>query len=438
MSTTHLFWFTQDLRLDDNLALHQACNCDKLLLVYCLDPTEFKPNRYGIQGISQHRLRFLYEGLIALDKQLQPLGQTLLICMGNPVEILSSLIHEHKVNHVFTSDIVGSYERKRWNTLTQRHQEVKFSRMNTSRLFELDQLPFSLENLPENFSGFRKRVEHLEITPPCPSIIHLPPAVTKDHNWPVTLDRPAADASSPFQGGEIAALKHLKDYFSSQAPQTYKDTRNALDTWDHSTKFSPWLAQGSISVRQTLHSLRQHEATYGANDSTYWIFFELLWREYFHFNALKLDTQLFKFSGNKQRKPLTSFYPQRFRAWCEGNTPSSAVNACMKQLNATGYMSNRGRQWVASYLVNEMRIDWRYGAAYFEQQLLDYDVASNWGNWQYLGGVGADPRGQRHFNLTKQVQMYDPEGEFIRRWAGDSKVTHLDTVDAADWPIMRH
>ncbi|TVQ67339.1 MAG: DASH family cryptochrome [Oceanospirillales bacterium] len=438
MSTTNLFWFTQDLRLDDNLALHAASHCDQLLLVYCLDPSEFKPNRYGVQGMSQHRLRFLYEGLIDLDKQLQPLGQTLLICMGNPVEVISSLIHQHKVSHVYTSDSVGNYERKRWKTLTQRHQDVDFTRVNTTRLFELDQLPFSLENLPASFSGFRKRVEDLPINAPCPRITHLPPLVTRNHSWPVTLDRPESDDSSPFVGGETAALEHLKDYFSSQAPQTYKETRNALDTWDHSTKFSPWLAQGSLSVRQTLHALRQHEATYGANDSTYWIYFELLWREYFHFNALKLGSQLFKFSGIKQSKPLTSFYPQRFRSWCEGNTPSAAVNACMKQLNATGYMSNRGRQWVASYLVNEMRIDWRYGAAYFEQQLLDYDVASNWGNWQYLGGVGADPRGQRHFNLSKQVQMYDPNGEFIKRWGGESKVTHLDTVDAADWPIMRH
>ena len=108
----------------------------------------------------------------------------------------------------------------------------------------------------------------------------------------------------------------------------------------------------------------------------------------------------------------------------------------MKQLNQTGYMSNRGRQIVASCLVNELQLDWRFGAAYFEQQLVDYDVASNWGNWQYIAGVGADPRGGRHFNLEKQTATYDPEHHFIRQWHGEANQYPLDSVDAADWPIM--
>ena len=108
----------------------------------------------------------------------------------------------------------------------------------------------------------------------------------------------------------------------------------------------------------------------------------------------------------------------------------------MKQLNETGYMSNRGRQIVASYFIYELNLDWRFGAAYFEQQLLDYDVAANWGNWQYIAGVGADPRGGRQFNIEKQTRQYDPEGEFIRRWQGDIDIIPLDSVDAADWPIM--
>ena len=108
----------------------------------------------------------------------------------------------------------------------------------------------------------------------------------------------------------------------------------------------------------------------------------------------------------------------------------------MKQLNATGFMSNRGRQIAASCLVNELAVDWRYGAAYFEQQLLDYDVASNWGNWQYLAGVGADPRGKRHFDLDKQTRQYDPEGRFINKWQGQIQNLPLDSVDAADWPLV--
>jgi deoxyribodipyrimidine photo-lyase len=108
----------------------------------------------------------------------------------------------------------------------------------------------------------------------------------------------------------------------------------------------------------------------------------------------------------------------------------------MKELNATGFLSNRGRQIVASCLVNELAIDWRYGAAYFEQQLLDYDVGSNWGNWQYLAGVGADPRGKRHFDLEKQTKQFCPDGLYINKWQASNPYLYLDSVDAADWPIV--
>ena len=106
----------------------------------------------------------------------------------------------------------------------------------------------------------------------------------------------------------------------------------------------------------------------------------------------------------------------------------------------TGYLSNRARQIVASCLVNELSVDWRYGAAWFEEQLIDYDAAVNWGNWQYIAGVGVDPRGGRHFNLDKQAAIYDPEGKYQIRWGSQSDKgclsnQVLDSVDAADWPV---
>ena len=107
----------------------------------------------------------------------------------------------------------------------------------------------------------------------------------------------------------------------------------------------------------------------------------------------------------------------------------------MQQLVATGWCSNRGRQIAASCLVNELQLDWRYGAAFFEKHLIDYDVACNYGNWQYLAGVGADPRGGRHFDLEKQTQTYDPEGTFTRKWHGERPKQPRFVTDAADWPI---
>ena len=233
-----------------------------------------------------------------------------------------------------------------------------------------------------------------------------------------------------------AGLKQLTNYFASGSASHYKEQRNELDGWGNSSKFSPWLANGNLSVRKICFNLNNYEQQNGANESTYWLFFELLWREYFQWYAHHHGKRLFTFQGIKQQKPLTSFYPERFRKWCSGNTPYPIVNACMKQLNVTGFMSNRGRQIVASCLVNELAVDWRHGAAFFEQQLLDYDVASNWGNWQYLAGVGADPRGKRHFDLEKQTRQYDPDALFINKWQGRIQNLPLDSVDAADWPVV--
>jgi deoxyribodipyrimidine photo-lyase len=109
----------------------------------------------------------------------------------------------------------------------------------------------------------------------------------------------------------------------------------------------------------------------------------------------------------------------------------------MRELNETGYMSNRGRQITASCLVNELGVDWRYGAAYFQQQLIDYDVACNWGNWQYIAGVGVDPKGGRHFDIEKQTAMYDPEGEFINKWTDGGDIISTDHTNIDDWPLER-
>jgi deoxyribodipyrimidine photo-lyase len=240
---------------------------------------------------------------------------------------------------------------------------------------------------------------------------------------------------SDFVGGEAEGNLHVERYFNSQHPSTYKQTRNGLDGMDYSTKFSPWLSLGCISVRRIVQRLKQYESEIIANNSTYWIYFELLWREYFQWYGEQYGEKMTAFSGIKDHAPITSFYPERFQKWCQGKTPYPIVNACMKQLKATGYMSNRGRQLVASCFVHELSLDWRYGAAYMEQQLIDFDLGSNWGNWQYLAGVGADPRGHRQFDLEKQTHIYDPKQQFIHRWQGQCDNLPLDSIDPSDWPI---
>ena len=143
---------------------------------------------------------------------------------------------------------------------------------------------------------------------------------------------------------------------------------------------------------------------------------------------------MFKFSGATGKDPLTSYYPERLKKWETGSTPFSLVNALMHELTHTGYMSNRGRQIVASCCVNELQLDWRYGASFLEKHLIDYDVASNWGNWQSIAGVAPDGK-VKHFDLKKQTALFDPNKKFIRKWKGESGALNIDSVDIADWPI---
>jgi deoxyribodipyrimidine photo-lyase len=221
-----------------------------------------------------------------------------------------------------------------------------------------------------------------------------------------------------FKGGESEAMQRLNHYFfETQCLSTYKETRNGLVGADYSSKFSPWLALGCISPRLIYAEIKKYENQFGANDSTYWLVFELLWRDFFRFMFKKYQTKFFLYAGIKTEKVNSKSLNEKLLSqWINGATPSDFINANMLELQQTGFMSNRGRQNVASYFCNEMNMDWRFGAAYFEEQLIDYDVSSNWGNWAYLAGVGNDPRGHRYFNIEKQANDYDKKKSFRKLW----------------------
>lgn len=486
MNKVGLYCFTNDLRLHDNPALlNAASKAESMILVAIIDAKQLQPNRYGLTSLGIHRRRFLKESLTALAAQLDALGQQLHVIIDQPVDAISKLISTFNVDAIFSSNNAGYYENTYWQLLQQRYRGIHFEQCASHTLLSEQQLPFELTQLPSSFTKFKKFIERIELPAPAQTVAQLPPPpsgfglLTKNDianaqkntvgqlgnifklhdltglaplshayfNSPATNVEPvnknttytqhANQEACLFKGGEAQALEHLQLYFSGDLPANYKQVRNALQGWENSTKLSAWLANGCLSPRTVISAVKRYEAFTCKNDSTYWIIFELLWREYFQWYAKLYHKKLFYFSGIKHKKPLTSFYAERFKKWCLGQTPYPIVNACMHQLNATGYMSNRGRQIVASCFVHELGLDWRYGAAYFEQQLVDYDVAANWGNWQYLAGVGADPRGSRRFNLVKQAEIYDPENAFINTWQGEmgSAYAGLDSVDAADWPI---
>lgn len=429
-----LLVFQNDLRLHDNTALVTAVEKDQpLVCLFCIDPDWFKPNRYGLTAMGSQRWNFLRDSLSALDHALTGKGQRLNSIVGKIRDVIPNIVRLHNVDFIVSSQHSGYDENSQWGTVRDACAGAEFHTAHTFTLFNPQQLS-ALETFPTTFSQFRKQMEKIPVDAPVEIPAEFPP--------PLRVE-PAGESipdyrnigEKIFHGGENHARQHLADYFSGDFARHYKTTRNALDDWHSSCKFSPWLANGCLSVRQVVQSLREYEHRRGANEATGWIYFELLWREYFQWYARHHGKKLFRFRGIHDKKPLTSFYPKRFKQWCQGRTPWPIVNACMAQLNHTGYMSNRGRQLVASCLIYDLGLDWRWGAAWFEQQLLDYDLASNWGNWQYIAGVGADPRGGRHFNLEKQTQQYDPDGVFIERWDGATQSLSMDTCDAADWPL---
>lgn len=434
-----LIWFQNDLRSSDQRVLTQAAQeCEQLICLFCVNPKWFEPNRYGLTSIGAARWQFLQQSLADLEQQLHKLGNQLLVRVQTPLHAMAELIGQYGVDAIYRSRQHGYYENQYWSILQQRYPFLHYHEEDSSTLFDLAQLPFALDELPDTFSKFRRKVEKPNlreaIRPVLPAPTQLPPAPFSQQARSQLPDLPHHEQVL-LHGGSSAAKAHLQQYFNGRFASDYKQTRNSLDGFSDSTKFSAWLADGSISAREVVAYLDAYEQRYGANESTYWIYFELLWREYFIWYAARHQQRLFHFRGIKDKRPQTSFYGHRFQQWCQGETPFPIVNACMKQLNATGYMSNRGRQLVASCFVHELGLDWRYGAAYFERQLIDYDVGANWGNWQYLAGVGADPRGHRRFDLAKQTRMYDPQGEFIASWQGEHPNAMLDVVDAADWPL---
>ncbi|WP_051202049.1 DASH family cryptochrome [Ferrimonas senticii] len=428
-----LMWFRNDLRLADNPALIAASGArEALVCLYIVEPRWFVADNWHSRRIGDHQWRFLQQSLQDLDQRLGELGQQLLIRIGDPLTIIPQLMRNHWLNDLYCSAPFGEEERRQYLTLQQQLGEQRCHAIEGSTLFRLEQLPLPLSQLPASFSKFRKQMAAIAPAKPLPAPRLLPASLQLQSEFLPPL---ATLPQALFCGGESAGLQHAEHYFDSAAPQTYKQTRNALDDWCSSTKFSPWLAHGCLSPRQLWQAISTHEAQQSRNDSTDWIRVELLWREYFQWLALSAQSRLFAFTGTQGIRRPTSFYPERFAKWCQGATPYPIINAAINQLNATGYTSNRARQLLASCFVHELALDWRYGAAYFQQQLIDHDVGCNWGNWQYLAGVGQDPRGWRQFDLAKQTEIYDPDGEFIAKWGGDRHPAPLDSLDHSDWPV---
>ena len=419
-------WFTNNLRTADNRALSSACRqYDKVCAVYCFDKSHFESMQFGFKKIDKFRARFLIQSVQNLAENLKELNITLFVYFDYPASIIPTFVKHHNVHALFYQRECTSEELSTINDVKSGlDKNVKCYSNFDQFLYEPESLPFKPQTLPEVFTHFRKQIEKNGLVKQTTNVIAKPASNRLPNNTTIpTLEALGfhdfeipAHSAFPFKGGENAAAERLDLYFfQSKKLSFYKQTRNGLLGTDYSSKFSPWLANGCLSARTIYWKVREFEALHGSNQSTYWLIFELLWRDYFKHLSIKHGTNLFTISGIKQLKYDWKTDSTAVSQWINGNTSEPFVNANMLELKETGWMSNRGRQNVASYFCKELLLDWRIGAAYFESMLIDYDVHSNYGNWQYVAGVGNDPR-DRKFNVKMQAQRYDTTGKYQRTW----------------------
>ena len=424
-----ILWFRNDLRLHDHEPLQDALRAGaQVVPIYCFDPRQWGETAFGFPKTGPFRAKFLVESVINLRQSLRQLGSDLVVRRGRPEEILPALATQVQAQAIYWHEAVTSEETTVDEAVADKVEALGLTVQTYwgTTLYHPDDLPFPVEKLPEIFTQFRKQVErHSTVYDafPAPKQLSPLPAGIEPSNVPTLFElgvkEPVYDnrAVLAFQGGETAGMKRLQHYvWDADCLQVYKQTRNGMLGSDYSSKFSPWLSLGCLSPRLIYQAVQAYENERVKNDSTYWLVFELLWRDYFHFVCAKHGDRVFHVSG---LRGLTIDWQQdweRFNAWCEGNTGYPLVDANMRELAATGFMSNRGRQNVASFLTKNLGVDWRMGAEWFESWLVDYDVCSNWGNWNYTAGVGNDARGFRYFNIPKQAKDYDPQGQYVKHW----------------------
>ena len=291
-------------------------------------------------------------------------------------------------------------------------------RCQESRLFA--DWPLPADAFPLVFADFRRGLRAEPVAPlPAPDVQGFDAALPAA---PLRVSDRDPRSAFPFHGGEHSALARLQTYvFASGGLRSYKASRNGLVGTEFSAKFSPFLSVGSLSVRRIWDALLRYQALHGIDEGSEAMKLELLWREFFLWSE-QLHGAAFHAPGGLQgRPPKWEENRERFRRWTLADSGHPLIDAQLRELLATGYLSNRGRQWVASHFINELRLPWTWGARFFEWALIDAHPALNSGNWAYLAGVGSDPRSfggsPRRFDLERQQRRYDPEQTHQQQWA---------------------
>jgi deoxyribodipyrimidine photo-lyase len=433
--TRGLHWFRNDLRLQDNTALNAlATRAQQWLPVFVLDPRIIASSSAG-----EPRTRFLLDCLRRLSRDLEKRGVPLLVRAGRPEQVLPKLLRETRAQLLSFNEDATPFSRRRDAAVQQ-----TVERSGGQVMAYLDRVVYRSSEVRTAsggaysvYSPYRRTWwKRWNCEPRLPvRLVRLPPPIpgfSADRiPDPREFDFDVGTCSIP-TGGEAAAQRRLERFLETAAERYHVD-RDRPDL-DGTSRLSPYLRFGVISVRQCID--RADEASHIEpalqRGVAKWLD-ELVWRE-FYSAILEEHPRVLRENHRREYDAVAwNEDPTGFAAWCEGRTGYPIVDAGMRQLRATGWMHNRVRMIVASFLTKDLLIDWREGERFFFERLVDGDPASNNGGWQWAASTGTDPQPYfRIFNPVAQGRRWDPEGRYVRRWIPELRKV-LDLHVHAPW-----
>lgn len=422
---TAIWWIRRDLRLTDNPALQSALEAGSpsgtvsVIPVFILDP-------YLLSRPAPRRQAFLFNGLRAIDADLRKRGSYLIVRRGMPLEELRSLLANTGATTIFAEEDYTPYARQR-DTKIARELPLQLVMgqvlQHPEFVKKADGDPYTVYT-PYSKKWKSLLPERMDIAP-APERLPTPAGIR-------TEDIPDAPVSDLFPAGEAGAQRRLYEFVTEKI-FGYAENRNRMDL-DGTSALSPYIRFGIIGLRQAVHSAGQAICQAGSGDDKHgaevWLN-ELIWREFY--------TQIlyhFPYVSKKAFNPALVNIPWKndvseFERWKDGETGYPIVDAAMRQLRETGWMHNRARMIVGSFLVKDLLINWQWGERWFMENLLDGDPAANNGGWQWTAGTGTDAAPYfRIFNPVLQSKKFDPHGDYIRKWVPELSHLPVDVIHA--------
>jgi deoxyribodipyrimidine photo-lyase len=406
-----LVWFRNDLRLHDNEMLVEAiAKSDSILPVYFFDPNYFEYDAAGKLREGNSRVQFLIESVASLRESLKKIGGNLLVVNGSPEEHMPALVEQYEISEVYHHREVATKE----TTVSSNVEDLLWKlKVNLKHfightLYNKEDLPFPIKDIPDVFAQFKKKTERDAIVKACflsPESISLVEA----EEWGELPEYEFSSAGPA--GGEEEGIRHLNLLFE-EGSEIYAKTnsRANADKFVYCSKLSPWMATGCLSPRKVYWAVKDAEHTFGTNSNFHHLILGLLWRDYFRFMFKKHTIHFFTDIVTDVEQPSGAGHGEvHLQQWKDGKTGHLLVDRYMTELNVSGFISHAGRLLVATFLIYVLKLNWLDGANYFEQKLLDYSPASNWGNWANVAMGGKDSRSKNSFDLEKQMKTLDLE-----------------------------